>query len=432
MFKDKIKATVIHLLLSILLVGLVIGSILFFFFPKLFIGISDFKEVATIIITVDLILGPLLTFVVFQPNKKSLKFDLSVIASIQLAALIYGAYSLYQVHPVYITFNIDRFTMISAKDAEPEKAQYDEFKVSKLTTAKLAYAKMPDDAVKRNEVTLTAAMGGGDLDQRVEYYEPYKENINQVLAKSIDKKIILKAASTDKKINLFIEKYGSNLDNYAFLPLNSNKKEAIIVLDKESANPVATINSDPFQVIALLFGMFSIYQKHPVYAVFAVDRFTLINASFAEPEKTIHKELKTTFLSKSKMAFARLPTDSKLRKEITMGHMLKGEPDIDGRAEFYEPYLNHTDKVISQSLNIKGMVKKTDEKNEIERFLNQYGGDIDTYAYIPLQTNKEDVIWVLNKLTAEPIGILKIDPWQFSKSQESKKKEKNKTRRWLS
>ena len=134
MFINKLKASIIHLGLSILLVGLVIGSVLFFFFPQMFISVTDFKEVAALIISVDLILGPILTFVVFQPNKKSLKFDLSVVAAIQLTALVYGAYALYQIHPVFITFNVDRFTIVNARDADPEKALYDEYKVSKLST----------------------------------------------------------------------------------------------------------------------------------------------------------------------------------------------------------------------------------------------------------------------------------------------------------
>jgi len=248
MFKDKLKASIIHLVLSILLVALVIGSILFFFFPQIFIPVSDFKEIATILISVDLILGPLLTFVVFKKNKKSLKFDLSTIAAIQLIALVYGAYSLFQVHPVYITFNIDRFTIVSAKDAEPEKAVFDEFKVSKLTTAKLAFAKMPDDVEKRNEITLTAALGGGDLDQRVEYYEPYEKHINQIIAKGLDPKLISTKAKTDKKINTFVQKHQGKIDKFVFLPINSDKKDAIIVLDKKSAQPVATINSDPWEL----------------------------------------------------------------------------------------------------------------------------------------------------------------------------------------
>ncbi len=248
MFKHKLKASLMHLGLSILLVGLVIGSLLFFFFPQLFIGVSDFKEIAMIIISVDLILGPLLTFVVFQPKKKTLVLDLSVIAAIQLSALTYGAYALYEVHPVYVTFNIDRFTIVSAKDAEPEKAQHDEYKVSKLTTAKLAFAKMPDDIEKKNDVTLVAAMGGGDLDTRTEYYEPYENHIDQVLARSLDPKLIFADEKSKEQAKSFYNKHQDSLDEFAYLPLNSEKKDAIIVLDKITAKPVATLNIDPWEL----------------------------------------------------------------------------------------------------------------------------------------------------------------------------------------
>jgi len=248
MFKHKLKASLIHFGLSILLVGLVIGSFIFFFFPQLFIGVSDFKEIATLIIFIDLILGPLLTFVVFQPKKKTLKFDLSVIGAIQLSALLYGAFALYQVHPVYITFNIDRFTIVSAKDAQPEKALYDEYKVSKLTTAKLAFAKMPDDIEKRNNVTMVAARGGDDLDFRTEYYEPYENNIDQVLARSLDPKLIFANKESKTKAKRFYNKHQDQLNKFAYLPLNSQKKDAIIVLDKVTALPVATLNINPWEL----------------------------------------------------------------------------------------------------------------------------------------------------------------------------------------
>ena len=203
MFKHKLKALLIHLGLSILLVGLVIGSLLFFFFPQLFIGVSNFKEVATLIISIDLILGPLLTFVVFQPKKKTLKFDLSVIAAIQISALAYGAYALYEVHPLYVTFNIDRFTIVSAKDAKPEKAQYDEYRISKLNAGKLAFAKMPDEVEKRNELLFSVTMGGKDLDARTEYYEPYENHIDQVLARSLDPKLIFADEDSKKRAKNF-------------------------------------------------------------------------------------------------------------------------------------------------------------------------------------------------------------------------------------
>lgn len=248
MLKSKLKASLIHLVLSILLVGLVIGSILFFWFPQMFINITDFKEVAMIIITVDLVLGPLLTFVVFKPEKKSLKFDLSVIGAIQLAALIYGAHALYQIHPVYVTFNVDRFTIVTARDSAPEKAKYDEYKVSKLTTAKLAFAKLPDDSDKRLEIIISAANGGTDVESHAEYYEPYANNINYILSKGLDPKIIFSNEKSNETIGNFIKKHNDRINEFVYLPINSPNKDAIIVLDKKTAQPVTTINIDPWEI----------------------------------------------------------------------------------------------------------------------------------------------------------------------------------------
>ena len=243
MFASKVKASLIHFGISIFLVGISIGSVIFFFFPSLFIDMTDFKAVASIIISVDLVLGPLLTFVVFQPQKKSLKFDLSVIAVVQLTALIYGAYSLYLIHPVYVAFNVDRFTLVSAKNAEPETATLDEFKVSKLTTAKFAFAKTPSDPKKQSDLLFSVAEKG-DLDMREEYYEPIKDNLSEVLAKSLDPKLVLK----DKNASKFLLKNKNTIDHYAFLPLTYLDKDAVLVIDKKTADPIATLNIDPWKI----------------------------------------------------------------------------------------------------------------------------------------------------------------------------------------
>ena len=76
----------------------------------------------------------------------------------------------------------------------------------------------------------------------------YNNHIEQVIAKSLDRERIFEAADSDKKILAFLEKHEGELDNYVFLPLNSAKKDAIIVLDKITAQPVATINSDPWKL----------------------------------------------------------------------------------------------------------------------------------------------------------------------------------------
>jgi len=243
MFKNKIKASLIHLGISFILVSLILGGILYFFFPSIFIEVSDFTDVAKLIISIDLILGPLLTFVIFQPEKKSLKFDLSIIAAIQVFALAYGAFALFQVHPVFVSFNVDRFTIVTAKDAEPEKIKNKKLKGSKYSAGKMVFAKMPEEIEKRNNLIF----GGEDLEQKEEYYEPVIDNISAVLAKSIDPEIIF-SKKNNETTKEFLDKHGSQLSELAFLPINSYKKDAIIVIDKKTAKPITTLAIDPWEL----------------------------------------------------------------------------------------------------------------------------------------------------------------------------------------
>jgi hypothetical protein len=171
-----------------------------------------------------------------------------VIAAIQLSALIYGSYALYQVHPVFVTFNIDRFTLVNARDAQPEKAQYDEYKVSKLTVAKFAFAQIPNDIKKRNDLLLTSAMGGADLDQRIDFYEPYKDNIPKIVAKSLNPELIFKNNDTNVRLKKFVSKHHDKLDSFIYLPLNTDTKNAVIVLDRLTATPIATLDINPWEL----------------------------------------------------------------------------------------------------------------------------------------------------------------------------------------
>lgn len=53
-----------------------------------------------IVVLVDLVLGPVLTFIVFKKGKQKLLFDLSVIFAIQIACLLYGANLIVNERPV--------------------------------------------------------------------------------------------------------------------------------------------------------------------------------------------------------------------------------------------------------------------------------------------------------------------------------------------
>jgi len=246
MLLSKLKASALHLLLSFVIISLAISLIIIFWFPDSLIQVSNFKEITLLIISIDLVVGPLLTFVVYKPKKKSLKFDLSTIAVIQISALAYGLFTLYQAHPVFITFNVDRFTLVPAIDAKPKETKYDSLKISTLSSPKLVIAKLPKERKELNELLLQVATEGTDIDLRPEYYHPYEDNINEILAKSLDPSILFEKPESKNKLDKFIKKFGKSKEDYAYIPLEGASKDAIWVLDKKTAKPIDIIDINPW------------------------------------------------------------------------------------------------------------------------------------------------------------------------------------------
>ncbi len=245
MLKIKLKASFIHLALSAIIISALMSLVILFWFPSIFLGITNFKEVALILVIIDLILGPLLTFVVFNPNKKSLKFDLSVIVSIQFAALTYGLYMLYLSHPLYITYYENSFNIITAKQASPEKAKYNDLKISKFSSPTLAYLDIADNETK-DQLFNEMLNGDADIEARAEYYKPYKNHLDTIMANSLDADLIF--SEEDKATKTFVKKFG-NINDFAYFPIVSTTNDAIIVLDKKSGKTVTTIKANPWKFV---------------------------------------------------------------------------------------------------------------------------------------------------------------------------------------
>ena len=188
----------------------------------------------------------MLTYIVYKPNKKSLTFDLSVIAAIQLSAFFYGAYTVYQAHPVYITHTIDRFSLVSARDANPERAKFDEYKISKFGLPKLAYAESPKDYEQRNELMMSVVFQGAlDLDARPEYYKPYENNIDNIVARSISPELLFNTLKHKEKLKPYLANYKQ--EDLAFLPLQGKAQSVVYVLERKSAQPLGVIDIDPWE-----------------------------------------------------------------------------------------------------------------------------------------------------------------------------------------
>jgi hypothetical protein len=98
---------------------------LFVWFPQPYLQAAGGGELFSILVGVDVVLGPLVTLIVFDTKKKYLKLDLAVIAILQFAALGYGLSVILQARPVYVVFAVDRLELVLASDIAPEELARD-------------------------------------------------------------------------------------------------------------------------------------------------------------------------------------------------------------------------------------------------------------------------------------------------------------------
>jgi hypothetical protein len=174
--KAAVKAMSWHFAGS-LFVALLVGVLVFgVWFPHPFRQMAGGTELFFLIMSVDLVCGPLLTLVLFNPTKprRELMMDLSLVVTLQLAALAYGVWTVHHARPLYVVHELDRFKVIALPDIDvqeltklPKSLQPQLFKGPQTTGLKEASNE------ERQKVMFESVQGGRDFGERPSFYVPY-------------------------------------------------------------------------------------------------------------------------------------------------------------------------------------------------------------------------------------------------------------------
>jgi hypothetical protein len=185
--RSRARAAGIHTLISALIAALAAALVFGLWFPDDFRLLSGGRDLFLLVTSVDVVLGPLLTFTVFNLKKgwPHLRRDLAVIGVIQLIALGYGLHTVSGARPVAMVFEVDRFRVVTADsvyrpelpDAAPE------YRSLPLTGPWLLAAMPPQAGDERNKA-LFMALEGVDVGQRPRFWRPYEENRSEAIARS--------------------------------------------------------------------------------------------------------------------------------------------------------------------------------------------------------------------------------------------------------
>lgn len=181
---SRLRAALVHLAISALIGSALFAMVWFVWYPApMLVGIGG-HSIFLLLIAIDVVLGPLLTLIVFKSGKRSLKFDLAVIAALQLAAMTYGLSSLLKARPVYIAALGDKFQVIQA----PEIADLNLKKAGKSRLPwfgpDLVGTAQPTDKFAVEEVAAVAQLVGGGLGHFPQFHVPYSTMRDTILAEA--------------------------------------------------------------------------------------------------------------------------------------------------------------------------------------------------------------------------------------------------------
>jgi hypothetical protein len=185
--RGRLRAAGVHLLISAFIAALAAGLVFGIWYPGQYRLLAGGRDLFLLLTSVDVILGPLLTFTVFNVAKAwpHLRRDLVVIGLIQTAALGYGLHTVFVVRPVATVLEGSRFRILSAQDVLlselPEALP--EYRALPLTGPWLLGTRGAKSAGEANDA-LFLAVKGADIGQRPRFWQPYSESSASALAKS--------------------------------------------------------------------------------------------------------------------------------------------------------------------------------------------------------------------------------------------------------
>lgn len=232
---SRTQAALSHLLLSVFVFSAIFSVFILYWYPTPYFSASGGWQGLKIAALVDLVLGPLLTFIVVKKGKSlvKIKFDIVVILFVQLSALLAGVHTIYQQRPLAVVLWEESFYTVPAivfEDQE-DKMVLQQFGqqfpiyawVEKPIDTRNLKA-LRDDVVKLNKPPY-------HLIERYKSIIGNKVELERVRLDIVE--LMAQSAIMAEKVNAVLNKTNKAVSDYIFIPLKSKYRNIILIFNKK-------------------------------------------------------------------------------------------------------------------------------------------------------------------------------------------------------
>jgi hypothetical protein len=185
--KHRLKVSGLHLLVSASVLALVLGSLYLGWYRWPGWYVAGVSGVVGVMIAVDVTLGPLMTFLVAQPTKPLpvLARDITVIAVVQLCALVYGTASLWSGRPLFYAFSVGTLELVQGYDFNAQQLAAARQQRAALmphwySLPRWIWAPLPKDSQEAGNIVESALKGGDDVTSMPQYFKPWEQGLPEL------------------------------------------------------------------------------------------------------------------------------------------------------------------------------------------------------------------------------------------------------------
>jgi hypothetical protein len=248
-WREKLIATAIHFGVTAVLAAIAAALIFLVWFPPPFQKIMGGTELFLLVVGCDLVLGPLLSLVVYNSRKprRQLLIDYSIIGIVQLGALVYGVLIVSGTRPVAVAFSGDRIEVVSARDVSEKnlaEARDPQYATLPWTGPRYVYIDVPaadhDDA-------LFASLGGDEEHMRPKFYRPYEFALPDIRRRGgrLDE-LVAKHPQAKSQIDAAVAAADVPADRLLWLPARGITGFWTALIDGDTGLPVGYFPLDPY------------------------------------------------------------------------------------------------------------------------------------------------------------------------------------------
>lgn len=246
---SRLRAAGIHLGLSALVAALAAALVFGLWYPTPFREISGGRELFFIVVAVDVVLGPLITFAVFDRRKprSELRRDLTIVALLQLAALGYGLHTVQVVRPVVLALEVDRLRVVTALDLDDAALAKGpaEFRRRPWWGLQVVAARVPKGAAQLEAIDM--ALQGVDIGMRPELWLPASETAAAIRKGAKPYSALLdRYPARTAELRQLAARAGRSIEQLGYLPMLARRSDWVALVDVGSGEIVGYAPVDGF------------------------------------------------------------------------------------------------------------------------------------------------------------------------------------------